>query len=225
MQKRWVCPCHWEVFFETHYCNHALLQCSCLMQGKATTTASSSFSIEHPPGNGHAGPSGNGHSGRSAAQSQSARADSGSAQPLHTHLPQPRLPWKHVFLFALAWQLGGAEAFVSVCPCLAISRNSFFVSGHGSKTVFGILLPVWLVHNMTHLSWCLCSSLIVTRQSAKSGIGCVACNAGASASTSQSTPFASPPAQSSKRGVPPAAPLAQTALVGNPFPSWKCLPF
>lgn len=50
-----------------------------VVEGKSTTTASSSFSIEHPPGNGHAGPSGNGQSGPSAAQSQSTRADSGAS--------------------------------------------------------------------------------------------------------------------------------------------------
>lgn len=50
-----------------------------VVEGKATTTATSSSLIEHPPGNGHAGPSGNGQSGPSAAQSQSTRADSGAS--------------------------------------------------------------------------------------------------------------------------------------------------
>ncbi|DBB11182.1 TPA: hypothetical protein ACH3X3_006635 [Trebouxia sp. C0006] len=50
-----------------------------VVEGKATTTASSAFSIEHPPGNGHAGPSDNGQSGPSTAQSQSTRADSGAS--------------------------------------------------------------------------------------------------------------------------------------------------
>ena len=71
---------------------------------------------------------------------------------------------------------------------------------------------------ISHSHQAVCNSL-----SWQSAIGYVACNAGASASTSQSTPFASPPAQSSKRGVPPAVPLAQTALVGIAFPSWKKL--
>ena len=44
-------------------------------QGKAASPSTSSFAIEHPPGNGHAGPSGNGGSG--SAQMQSARTDSG----------------------------------------------------------------------------------------------------------------------------------------------------
>lgn len=37
-------------------------------------------------------------------------------------------------------------------------------------------------------------------------------DSGANTSTSQSSPFASPPAQTSKRGLPPAAPLPQPAL-------------
>lgn len=45
------------------------------MQGKTSPLSTSSFAIEHPPGNGQAGPSGNGPSG--AAQTQSSRVDSG----------------------------------------------------------------------------------------------------------------------------------------------------
>ena len=48
------------------------------MQGMAAAPSTSSFAIEHPPGNGHAGPAGN--AGLSSAAMQSSRADSGDTR-------------------------------------------------------------------------------------------------------------------------------------------------
>lgn len=140
------------------------------MQGKAATAASSSFSVEHPPGNGHAGPSGNGQSGPSTAQSQSARADSGSAQPLHMLATQTC--HNHACLGSVS---------VSVCMCLCVCllllgnlqvikhsclfahvqqfAETFFFLVMAQTNPYGNVLPVRYFHNMTDLSWCLCSSI------------------------------------------------------------------